>query len=434
MMSEKGLTWLKLLHCGRRVRSMDSSSDSRAFERGAGSAPCTRQLQRGLKGLRFDDVALESEFRRRYIDLNIGRIRAAIAAAIVLVFMVAVLDLLTAPDAIRVSVFAEKLGLLLPVPLITLWVAYHPRYYTRIDRAMFAAVVTVGFIFAAVHTQLSLQGFVQPHYSAMLVVAYSYFLSALLWPGCVIAALLVTAAAVFGDVYAQLPINELLYSAMHLLAANLIGMVGSFTTERVSRLDYLHAGSASEMADIDRVTSLRSADSFARRLERWWLKAIKRRSAVGIMLIDIDYFRRFDQSCGHYAAEKALRTIAQGIQDLRSTQECFLARLDDDGFGVIMRDASTEALQALANEIRDSIRDLHLSHPDSPIADHLTVTIAGRVMAPTEQDQYTVFSDSVRAELERVKRCKRDSIWIESESLQSPPDPESKVTPLRRSG
>lgn len=430
MMSEKGRTWLKLLQCGRRVRAMDS----RAFERGAGSAPCTRQLQRGLKGLRFDDVALESEFRRRYTDLNIGRIRAAVAAAVLLVFMVAVLDLLTAPEAIRIAVFAEKIGLLLPVPLITLWVAYHPRYYAHIDRAMFAAVVTVGCIFAAIHTQFSLQGFVQPHYSAMLVIAYSYFLSALLWPGCVIAAVVVTLAAIGGDLYAQLPIKDMLYSAMHLVAANLIGMVGSFTSERVSRLDYLHAGSASEMADIDRVTSLRSADSFARRLERWWEKAVGRKTAVGVMFIDIDYFRRFDQSCGHYEAEKALRTIAQAIQDLRSTQECFLARLDDDGFGVIMRDATPQALQALANEIREAVVGLHIAHPDSPIADHLTVTIVGRVKAPTGQENAGEFNDGVRAELDRVKRCKRDSVWVEEPPLDTPPDPASKVTPLRRSG
>ncbi len=428
-MSVIGLTTLQTLMSGRRVRAME-----RAFERGARHAPCTRQLQRGLSRLRFDDAELELEFRRRYTDLNIGRIRAAVILALFLVASVAVLDLLTAPDAIRISVFAEKFALLLPVPLITMWVAYHPRHYHHVDRAMFAAIITVGFIFAAIQTQMGVAGYIQPHYSMMLVVFYAYFLSALLWPACVISAWAVTAAAVVGDVYLGLPPEQLAYGALHLVAANGVGMVGSFMLERVSRRDYLHAGSASEMADIDRVTSLRSADSFNRRLRRWWNKAVVRRNSIGLMLIDIDYFRRYDESCGHYAAEQALRTIAQSIQGLRSTQECFLARLDDDGFGVIMRDATPEALEDLAKEIHQTVDGLNLQHPDSPIADRLTVTIVGRVTAPDDSAEPESFSDEVRNDLDRVKRCDRNTIWIDAEAGACPPDPGSNVTPLRKAG
>jgi len=429
MMSIIGLSSLQLPKSGRTVRAMD-----RAFERGAPHAPCTRQLQRGLTRLRFDDIELEQEFRRRYTDLNIGRIRAAVIVGLLLVLLVAFLDLVTAPAAIRLSVFGEKMALLLPVPLLTLWVAYHPRYYHHVDRAMFAAIVTAGFIFAAIQTQMGLAGYIQPHYSLMLVIFYAYFLSALLWPACVVAAWAATVAAISGDIYLGVPIKQLAYGGLHLVAANIVGMVGSFMLERVSRRDYLHAGSASEMADIDRVTSLRSADSFARRLRRWWNKAVMRRNSIGLMLIDIDYFRRFDESCGHYAAEQALRTIAQSIQGLRSTQECFLARLDDDGFGVIMRDATPDALEALAKEISLTVDGLNLQHPDSPIADRLTVTIVGRVTAPADTSEPEDFSEEVREDLERVKRCDRNTIWIDAEIGSCPTDPGSNVTPLRIAG
>lgn len=428
-MFNDGLTMLQSLMVGRTVRAMD-----RAFERGDSHAPCTRQLQRGLRRLRFDDPLLEREFRRRYTDLNIGRIRAAIVLAVILVVAVALLDLMTAPAALRWSVFAEKMALLLPVPLMTLWVAYHPRYYTRVGRAMFAAIVAVGLIFAAIHAQMGMNGFVQPHYSLMLVVAFAYFLSALLWPSCVVAAWVVTLAAIGSDVYLGLPPADLAYMALHLVAANLVGMVGSFMLERVSRLDYLHAGSASEMADIDRVTSLRSAHSFSRRLERWWSKAVQRRAHLGVMFIDVDYFRRFDASCGHYEAEKALRAIAQSIQGLRSTRECFLARLDDDGFGVIMRDATPEALEALAREIQDTVAKLRVHHPDSPIASHLTVTIVGRVSAPDAQTGYQSVLDAVKADLEHTKRCNRNTVVIDATGAECPPDPGGKVTPLRKVG
>lgn len=426
-MSSNGLNSLQSLFGRRTVRAME-----KAFERGDDHAPCTRQLQRGLRRLRFDDSSLETEFRRRYIDLNIGRIRAAVVLAVVMVLMVALLDLVTAPEMLRWEVFAEKMALLLPVPLITLWVAYHPQHYRHIDRAMFAALITVGFIFAAIHAQMASSGYVQPHYSMMLVVFYAYFLSALLWPGCVIAAWLATISAIGGDFYVGLPGDQLVYSALHLVAANLVGMVGSYMLERVSRLDYLHAGSASEMADIDRVTSLRSAHSFRRRLERWCAKAVARRGCVGVMLIDIDYFRRFDARCGHYEAEKALRSIAQGIQGLRSTRECFLARLDDDGFGVIMRDATPDALEALANEVRQAVCELNIPHPDSPIASYVSVTVVGRVRAPTTEVTPEDILEQVRGDLDRIKQCTRNSVWIDGDATV-PPDPGANVTPIRKS-
>lgn len=429
MLSIIGRTSLQTSKSGRTVRAMD-----RAFERGAPHAPCTRQLQRGLNRLRFDDLELEQEFRRRYTDLNIGRIRAGVILGLLLVLLVAFLDLVTAPAEIRLSAFGEKMALLLPVPLLTLWVAHHPRYYHHVDRAMFAAIVAVGCIFAAIQVQMGVEGYVQPHYSLMLVIFFAYFLSALLWPACVVAGWAVTAAVIGGDIYLGLPVKEQAYGGLHLFAANLVGMVGSYMLERVSRREYLHAGSASEMADIDRVTSLRSADSFARRLRRWWNKAVIRRNSIGLMLIDIDYFRRFDESCGHYAAEQALRIIAQSIQGLRSTQECFLARLDDDGFGVIMRDATPEALEALAKEIHQTVDGLNLQHPDSPIADRLTVTIVGRVTAPEDSAEPEDFSEAVREDLDRVKRCDRNTIWIDADIGQCPTDPGTNVTPLRQAG
>ena len=172
------------------------------------------------------------------------------------------------------------------------------------------------------------------------------------------------------------------------------------------------------------------AGGFERRLERWWRKGQQRGTRVGLMLVDIDYFRRFDQSCGHFAAERALRAIAQSIQGLRSTRECFLARMDDDGFGVIMRDASGDALQQLAEEIREAVGRLHVQHPDSPIASELTVTIAGRVLQPAEGHGADAAFEQVRADLNHLKRCNRNRIWIEESYLPSElPD---KVTPLRR--
>lgn len=426
-MSENSLTWLQKLYSRRTVRAMD-----RAFERGAQRAACTRQLQRGLRGLRFDDPELEREFRRRYTDLHIGRIRAAIVLAIALVAMAAVLDLLTAPDSMRTTLFVEKLLLMLPIPLVTLWISYHPRHYQRVSYAMCFAIVCAGVMLAGVATQAGVDGFLMTNTPQLLLIVYTYFVSALLWPACLITALLVSVAAIAGDVVVGLPRADLTAHLMHLFAANCIGIVGSFMLERVSRLDYLHAGSASEMADIDRVTSLRSAASFDRRLARWWDKATQRGRPIGLLLIDLDYFKRFDESCGHYAAERALRAIAQSIQDLRSTQECFLARMDDDGFGVIMRDANGPALESLASDIRGSIAGLHLQHPDSPISSELTASIAGRVVQPRAEDEPSSLSAQVRLDLERLKRCDRNSVWIDVAEDLLPPDPTEKVTPFRR--
>ena len=428
-MSEIHPTWLQRMFGGRTVRAME-----RAFERGAQHAPCTRQLQRGLRGLSFDEPELEGEFRRRYTDLNIGRIRAAIWLSIGLVGLVATLDLLTAPAAIRTSVFIEKLLFLLPIPLFTLWVSYHPRHYRQVRHAMKLAIVSAGIVLSGIHTQAGLAGYTLPYDAMLLLVVYSYFLSALLWPSVVLVSLAVSVLTIGSDLVVGVDANVLAYHALHLIAVNLIGIVGSFMLERVSRLDYLHAGSASEMADIDRVTSLRSAASFERRLERWWRKAQQRHSPLGLMLVDVDYFRRFDQSCGHYAAESALRNIAQAIQGLRSSQECFLAHLDDDGFAVIMRDASVPALTQLASEIREAVGNLHLQHPDSPIASELTVSIAGRVTQPRDGQSCGLFATTVRADLERLKRCNRNSIWIEPGEDFLPPEPSEKVTPLRRQG
>ncbi len=393
-------------------------------------SPCARQLQQGESRLRFEP-RLEAEFRRVYIDQNIDRVRAAVWLGIALVVTVVAIDLFTLAPEIRLRVAAAKLLILMPVPALTLWVVYHPILYRFAAGFMAASIVTVGLGIAAIHAVVGQMGFVQPYDSLLLAVVFTYFMSGLLLPMSAICALVISMGAILGEVQVGIAGASLAYHVTHLTAANMIGLIGSFMLERVVRQNYLHAGAANELAGLDVLTNLPNLRVFNDRFERRWRQASSESASLGLLLVDVDYFKRYNDSAGHVAADKAIQQVAKCIQRAARRPIDIVGRLDDDEFAILLYAADQAQLAESAAQLVQAVRGMHIHHADSPISDQLTISIGAAAMRARDAAGPALLVAQADEALQLAKRSDRNQACV-ANPQQAPAD-NPKVTPLRAS-
>jgi len=123
------------------------------------------------------------------------------------------------------------------------------------------------------------------------------------------------------------------------------------------------------------------------RLDVEWRRAIRNRRPLGLLMIDIDHFKRYNDRHGHLAGDDCLRRVAELLSSgLRRADE-MLARYGGEELAAVVPEAGGEEIRDLADSLRRRVEEAALLHGDSPLAEVVTVSIGGAVAVPTAGDK-----------------------------------------------
>jgi diguanylate cyclase (GGDEF)-like protein len=92
-------------------------------------------------------------------------------------------------------------------------------------------------------------------------------------------------------------------------------------------------------------------------------------------MLDVDYFKRFNDAYGHVAGDQCLRAVAQAVAGRARRAGEMAARYGGEEFAVILPHTDIDAAVKLAEVIAQSVRDLHIPHKESAAAPHVTLSI-----------------------------------------------------------
>ncbi len=162
---------------------------------------------------------------------------------------------------------------------------------------------------------------------------------------------------------------------------------------REARLDdELHAAHAhiARMATTDALTGLANRRNFEAFLAAGLQRAQAQGLPLALIVVDIDYFKRYNDRYGHQAGDACLVNVAQTLnQSLRRTGD-LVARWGGEEFVVVMVDADAAAAQAAAERMRQAVLDLNLTHAGSQCADVVSVSMGLTSLVP---DRHTRTQD-----------------------------------------
>jgi len=130
------------------------------------------------------------------------------------------------------------------------------------------------------------------------------------------------------------------------------------------------------------VANRRHLDKF---LETEWARAIRNKTSISLIMIDIDYFKQFNDTYGHLVGDECLKKIAQSIQTLVNRPSDLVARYGGEEFVVILPE--TEDIKKISEEIKSVVDDLNIPHSDSDVHQNVTISIGCCSLKPKINEQ-----------------------------------------------
>lgn len=169
---------------------------------------------------------------------------------------------------------------------------------------------------------------------------------------------------------------------------------------------------------VDAVTGVANRRSFDQTLDRIWRSASRHQWEVALVMIDIDFFKGYNDSFGHPAGDECLRRVGGGLTDALKRPDDFMARYGGEEFAVILPQTDLAGASVVAERLRASIEALDIRHPASPIANHVTISLGVASILPTrEAARFTLISMADEA-LYEAKRSGRNRVSTLAESYQ----------------
>lgn len=125
----------------------------------------------------------------------------------------------------------------------------------------------------------------------------------------------------------------------------------------------------------DGLTGVLNRRAFDEYIGKEWSRAIRENGDVGLLLIDIDYFKNYNDTFGHQDGDECLRRVAVALGAGLKRPSDIVARYGGEEFAVILPDVKVEGGAVIAESLRSAVENLHLAHDYSAVADHVTISI-----------------------------------------------------------
>lgn len=138
-----------------------------------------------------------------------------------------------------------------------------------------------------------------------------------------------------------------------------------------------------KMTNVDSLTGLANRRCFDDALVSEWMRNGRQDTPLGLLMIDIDHFKSYNDTLGHVDGDQCLRAVADCIRRAVNRPGDMAARYGGEEFAVILPDTDYAGAQAVAEIIHANLAGSCIRHPQSSISCQVTVSIGAASTTPT---------------------------------------------------
>jgi len=138
------------------------------------------------------------------------------------------------------------------------------------------------------------------------------------------------------------------------------------------------------LSTIDVLTGISNRRSFEENIQIEWKRAIRGKSPLSLIMIDIDHFKEFNDYYGHQAGDKCLEKVAKTIVSSIQRPADFVARYGGEEFVAVLPEADREGALIVAERIRSKVEALAIKHGHSSVSPYVTVSLGTATLYPKE--------------------------------------------------
>jgi diguanylate cyclase (GGDEF)-like protein/PAS domain S-box-containing protein len=172
----------------------------------------------------------------------------------------------------------------------------------------------------------------------------------------------------------------------------------------------------------DGLTGVANRRMFDSVLDTEWGSAQRSGQPLSLVLLDIDYFKQFNDTYGHIRGDDCLRIVGKALAFALHRPRDFIARFGGEEFVLVLPETDSEAAQQIAERCRDALREQRIAHEKSGVSDLLTISLGVGTAVPAAMDRPLDFVAAVDRLLYQAKQAGRDRLvaaqWNRGDDLR----------------
>jgi two-component system chemotaxis family response regulator WspR len=138
-----------------------------------------------------------------------------------------------------------------------------------------------------------------------------------------------------------------------------------------------------KLSSLDGLTGIANRRRFDQKLESNWHRAIRQCSPLSLILIDIDFFKLYNDHYGHQKGDDCLRKVARTIEESATRSTDLVTRYGGEEFGVVLPDTGLKGALEIAEQLRINIERLNIEHRYSKSSGCVTISLGVAATIPT---------------------------------------------------
>ena len=199
------------------------------------------------------------------------------------------------------------------------------------------------------------------------------------------------------------------YDIQNALFAGIMGSIFGWQISMNRMTTMLSEKKLKHETTIDELTQLKNRKDFVNTFQRFITNYRQSDNFLCIALIDVDFFKNYNDHYGHFQGDECLRAIGKVFNHLHKSDGIYAARVGGEEFALLWHNENSSDATNVCLRINELIRDLHIPHEKSIAAPYITVSIGMHIapcgMPHNINDLYNLADKALYAAKNKGRNC-----------------------------
>ena len=166
----------------------------------------------------------------------------------------------------------------------------------------------------------------------------------------------------------------------------------------------------SELSSLDGLTNIANRRTFDDFVQNSWDHAINTKSPISLIMIDIDYFKLYNDHYGHQSGDECIKKVAKVLKTRGYRSSDLVARYGGEEFVIVLGSTSMEDAVTVANNIQLKVEALRIPHELSLCSKWITISIGVTNITPSNNNGLKKFIKAADNALYQSKDRGRNTV------------------------
>jgi diguanylate cyclase (GGDEF)-like protein len=167
-----------------------------------------------------------------------------------------------------------------------------------------------------------------------------------------------------------------------------------------------------KLSRTDSLTGIFNRSVFDKTIKTEWDRCKRYFTPLSLIMIDIDFFKAFNDNYGHQAGDECIKQVAWVLSDCAKRSSDIVARYGGEEFAIILPQIEKANALELAEKMRSRVEKLNIPHAYSSISDYVTISLGVYTVTPSDKLSIEEFIRTADKALYDAKKDNRNSIVV----------------------